>query len=360
VALAGCSSSGDGDDPSRTSTATDGAPPPTTRPGTETSPADETTSDVGPQPPLEESQRHLGLSRQVLLDNVISGGPGKDGIPSIDDPQFVDVPTADETLGDASRIIGIVRDGEARAYPRQILVYHEIVNDEIGGHPVNITYCPLTGTALGFERGETTFGVSGRLVNNNLVMYDRGTDSWWPQIAGTAIRGHLHGATLREVPLHWTRWDLWKQAFPDSTVLSEETGYIRAYGEDPYGYDYYSSGPPLFPPVLSSDRFDDKTVVLGARGRDSALAVLKSHLERERLIELTLDGEAAVGLYDGSLDTGYVYRNPSGRTVEDTGDGYAVDGERYRPAELPLERVHAFEAMWFAWYGFYPESTVYA
>lgn len=309
--------------------------------------------------PLSDETLHVGWDRQTLRENIVSGGPGKDGIPSIDQPKFVDASTADQTLGDASRVIGIVVDGDARAYPHRILVWHEIANDVVGGIPLSITYCPLTGTALGFERGETTFGVSGRLVNNNLVMYDRATDSWWPQITGTAIRGELKGEFLREVPLAWTKWDRWKRAHPDTKVLSEDTGYIRSYGDDPYGRDYYSSGPPLFEPIATSDRFEPKTTVLGARGTESAICVRKAFLESERIVQVTVDGGPAVAVFDDPLDTGYVYRNPDEKTVTASGDQFEVDGQTYDPAALPLPRMHAFEAMWFAWYGLYPDTAVY-
>lgn len=363
VALAGCAGdNGDGGasptDEQRTTTVhtTEGGATQTQQ--TQTAEETSGTSDASLLP-LSEQTLHVGWEREALRDNLVSGGPGKDGIPSIDEPKFVDAETADQTLGDASRVFGIVIDGDARAYPHRILVWHEIANDVVGGKPVSITYCPLTGTALGFERGETTFGVSGRLVNNNLVMYDRATDSWWPQITGTAIRGELLGEFLREVPLVWTKWDRWKRAHPDTKVLSEDTGYIRSYGDDPYGRDYYSSGPPLFGPLATSDQFEPKTTVLGARGTDSALAVRKAFLETELVVQVTVDGESGVAVFDEPLDTGYVYRNPDEKAVSPSGDQFEVDGEIYDPDSLPLPKMHAFEAMWHAWYGLYPETEVY-
>lgn len=122
-----------------------------------------------------------------------SGGPGKDGIPSIDRPRFLSADTADRHLSEGDIIMGVHLNGQARAYPQNILVWHEIVNDTVGGKNVAVTYCPLTGTGVGFERGETELGVSGRLVNSNMLMYDRATDTYWPQIIATGVHGPLKG-----------------------------------------------------------------------------------------------------------------------------------------------------------------------
>ena len=124
------------------------------------------------------------------------GGPGKDGIPSIDQPRFGRPEAADGFLDDDDRVVGLYLDGQARAYPQRILVWQEIVNDSIGDHRVAVTYCPLTGAAIGFDRGETEFGVSGKLVNSNLIMYDRATDTEYPQILAAGIDGELAGRSF--------------------------------------------------------------------------------------------------------------------------------------------------------------------
>lgn len=157
-------------------------------------------------------------------------------------------------------VFGVVRNGVAKAYPQRLLVYHEIVNDTIDGEAVGITYCPLTGTVQGFERGDSTFGVSGLLINNNLVMCDRGTETLWPQIPATGIDGQLAGESLREFPLVWTSLGAWRETHPDTTVLTKTTGYVRRYGQDPYGggYDthpleprgFYRREPTLYPTLV--------------------------------------------------------------------------------------------------------------
>jgi hypothetical protein len=219
---------------------------------------------------------------------------------------------------------------------------------------------------MGFERGETTFGVSGKLLNNNLVMYDRETDSRWPQILATAISGSFEGESLREFRLVWTTWDRWKSAHPEAAVLSTDTGHIRNYDNDPYGSyvpnrrGYYARNSTLFPPLGSDDRLSNKRVVLGARTGSGRIAFRKAALREAGLLSGEVGGTAYLAAYDSALDTGYVYRSPEGASFS-RGDGdeiVADDGTTYDPADLPLDRVYAFDAMWFAWSGFYPSTAL--
>ncbi len=246
-----------------------------------------------------------------------------------------------------------------------MLVYHEIVNDAVGGTPVSVTYCPLTGTAQGFERGETTFGVSGDLLNSNLVMYDRGTDSRWPQMLATAIEGDLAGETLREFPLHWTTWERWREAHPETAVLTEDTGHVRDYGSDPYGgYDprrgYYADDGTMFAPLSADDRLNDKTVVVGARAAEGAVAVEKTALRDDGVVDAPAGDARFLAVHDPALDVARVYRNPENRTFRSDGGGVVdADGERRDPADLPLPGMLSFDAMWFAWAGFYPSTELY-
>ncbi len=302
----------------------------------------------------------------ALRDEVLSGGPPKDGIPSIDEPTFWGVDRADRELRDRDVVFGLVRNGEVKAYPQRILVHHEIVNDVVGEQPVAVTYCPLTGTAMGFRRGETTFGVSGELLNNNLVMYDRATDSRWPQVLATAISGEFEGKSLQEFRLVWTTWRKWRTAHPETRVLSTDTDALRDYGNDPYGSyvpdpaGYYSRDATLFPPLGRDDRLPNKAVVVGVRTGDGRLAVEKSALREAGLLSGSAgsdDESTHLAVYDPTLDTAYVYRNPDDAAF-DYRDGRAVaaDGTSHVPADLPLDRVYAFDAMWLAWAGFYPST----
>jgi hypothetical protein len=316
-------------------------------------------------PPLADESLALGHTTAYLREQIMEGGPDKDGIPSIDDPAFEGA--AEAYLDDDEPVFGVVVDGDVRAYPQSILVWHEIVNDTVGGVPVTVTYCPLTGTAMGFQRGETTFGVSGRLVNNNLVMYDRATDSRWQQVAATSIEGVHEGRSLRELPVRWTTWGAWRRAHPETRLLSTDTGYVRDYSRDPYGdyaprSGYYERGNDhtLFAPLSDDDRLPKKAVVVGARTATGAAAFEKRAL-RERGVARARAGETRlVAAHAPDLDVGHVYR-ADGATVEGAGAGrVTVDGETYAADALPLDPVVAFDAMWFAWVGFYPDTALVA
>jgi hypothetical protein len=309
------------------------------------------------------------MSGADLRSAARSGGPSKDGIPAIDDPSFVSAEEA-TFLNPDDVVFGIAREGSVKAYPQQILVHHEICNDAVAGTPLAVTYCPLTGTVLGFRRDGTTFGVSGRLVNNNLIMYDRATEAWWPQVLATAIPGPWNAApperSLQEVRLIWTSWKHWREEHPDTRVLSTDTGYARNYGSDPYGSygppaGYYAQKRTLFPVLNEDDRFHPKTVVMGARTPGGAVAVQKSTLQAGKLIEGTLAGTPILAVYDPRYETGYVYANPEELSFEyDGGTVVTPADERVAPDALSIERIHTFDAMWFAWHGFYPESDVLA
>ena len=187
----------------------------------------------------------------IDLNEVMSGGPPKDGIPAIDEPKFVDNTAAESWLHDQEPVITVVVDGFARAYPVQILMYHEIVNDELNGLALSVTFCPLCNASIVFEReldGRILdFGTTGRLRKSDLVMYDRQTESWWQQFTGTGIVGSLTASKLRRYPAYITSFADFKRAFPHGEVLSRETGFSRPYGNNPYrGYDSITDQPFLF------------------------------------------------------------------------------------------------------------------
>jgi hypothetical protein len=318
-------------------------------------------SDAGP--PLADEQLPLQYDLDELADSAVSGGPPKDGIPSIDEPSFRSADEADDELDPDGVVFGVVRNGEVKAYPQRILVHHEICNDRFGDEPVSVTYCPLTGTVMGFERGDTEFGVSGDLVNDNLVMYDRATDSRWPQMLATATSGELRGRSLREFRVFWTSWQVWRDAHPDTTVLSTDTGHARNYHSDPYGSyapksGYYDSDSLLFPALSRDDRFHPKRVVVGARTDDGVLAVPRGDLLDAGLVAGSVGGVPYVVVNDPDRFVGYAYRNPDGESFAYADGRVRGPDDSHHPADLPLERVYAFDGMWFAWAGFYPELTV--
>ncbi|MBA3761458.1 MAG: DUF3179 domain-containing protein [Gemmatimonadales bacterium] len=197
--------------------------------------------------PVVTAQQQAGwrtdFSRHTVpLNEIVSGGPPKDGIPAIDRPKFIRVAEVDEWLSPREPVVLVAQGNEAKAYPLQILMWHEIVNDVVGGRPVAVTYCPLCNTALAFDRrldGKLLdFGTTGRLRHSDLVMYDRQTESWWQQASGEAIVGKLAGRKLELVSAPLVSWKTFKAAHPNGLVLSRKTGFDRPYGENPYArYD---------------------------------------------------------------------------------------------------------------------------
>ncbi|MGB0435885.1 MAG: DUF3179 domain-containing protein [Mycobacterium sp.] len=277
----------------------------------------------------------------ALAGAVMSGGPGKDGIPPIDRPRFVPARDVDYLENDAP-VFALDHRGEFKAYPQSILVWHEIVNDTVAGVPLTVTYCPLTGTAVGFASppGESwTFGTTGMLVNSNLLMYDRQTESEWPQILGTAISGPRKGTALQPVPLVWTTWRAWRAAHPDSPVLSPETGALRSYGRDPYGSytppsGYYVEPGTYFPVRHSDDRLGDKDVVVGIRSGPDYLAIRKRRIFEDRQMQVEVGGITWRAQWDDDL---------AAATVVHSGTG--------EPADF-------LDAMWFAWFAYYPQTRL--
>jgi hypothetical protein len=321
-------------------------------------------------------------SPEEFTKNIHSGGPPKDGIPPIDRPKYVSAAEAEKFLKANDIVFGLAYQGVVKAYPQKILVWHEIVNDEFKDEKIAITYCPLTGSAVVF-RGRSrdgailTFGTSGKLVNSNLLMYDRQTDSQWPQILGMAIDGANKGMVLQEIPIAWTHWSRWRQRHPNTVVLSTDTGYFRSYGTDPYGsYDrsggYYKSGEPLFPVMAKGDRFSPKEVVVGLKSNGKQMALHKQPLRAKKLINTSLDGVPLVAVYDSDLDFVRVFIRQingkatnfgfeKGRIVDElTGSVWRADGRSVegKMSGSQLKQQTAYDVMWFAWYAFFPATQI--
>ena len=177
----------------------------------------------------------------IDYDDVLSGGPPKDGIPSIDNPKFVKLSKALD-IAPTEPVIGLEVNGVARAYPLRVLTWHEIVNDVIGGTPIAATFCPLCNAAIVFDRrveGQVLeFGTTGKLRNSDLIMYDRQTDSWWQQFLGEGIVGDMTGKRLKALPARLESFEKFAARHPDGEVLVPNDPGMRAYGANPYvGYD---------------------------------------------------------------------------------------------------------------------------
>jgi hypothetical protein len=220
-----------------------------------------------------------------------SGGPPRDGIPPIDDPTFVGV--GDEPIADQEPVIAVELDSVARAYPLQILTWHEIVNDRIGDTPLAVTFCPLCHTAVVFDRTvdgeELTFGTTGNLRFSDLVMWDRQTETWWQQFSGEAVVGELVGEELLEVPSQLISMADFTERFPDGEVLSRETGHDRPYGSNPYtGYDDVNQPPFALQDVELDGRLSPKARVVSIQQGDALVAVPFDLLEDEVVLNETV------------------------------------------------------------------------
>ncbi len=273
----------------------------------------------------------------VPKGEIHSGGPAKDGIPALSKPRLIAAKGATYLAAD-DRVIGVAMGNEARAYPIRILNYHEIVNDQLGGQAIAVTYCPLCDSAAVFDRntpgGLREFGVSGLLYNSNVLMYDRNkrAESLWSQLKSEAISGVQVRNRLKRLPLELTTWSDWQSRHPATTVLSPDTGYGRNYSHSPYG-GYFRSPQLMFPARPSSDRLPAKEKVLGVQvgGKTRAYPRL-AFSEQRRRIEDQLGGRRVVVEFNPAAD--------SLRVVE------AAEG------------VTWVYSLWFSWYAMHPETGV--
>jgi hypothetical protein len=317
----------------------------------------------------------------VPLDQIVSGGPPPDGIPSIDNPKFISVQEASKFLEASELVLGLNINGDIRAYPLQILVWHEIVNDEVGGVPVAVTYCPLCFTNQVFNRTiddvqeVVEFGTSGKLYNSNLVMYDRTSKSLWSQALAEGIVGKHAGTKLERVPFDIAYWKEWKQLYPDSKVLSRDTGSNRPYGADPYG-DYYTNSDLLFPVLNRDDRLGLKEIVVGLENKEQHKAYKLQEIENKKVINDQVNSKpiALFSLYpfmvraydriveDGELTLQFEYDADNNRIIDkQTGsewnfEGMAITGQM---KGKQLTRLPYDEGFWFEWIAFHPKTGLY-
>ncbi|HEV2058725.1 MAG TPA: DUF3179 domain-containing protein [Solirubrobacteraceae bacterium] len=238
----------------------------------------------------------------VPLSEFRSGGPGRDGIPPIDKPRTISQKEADKFLDDREPVL-VVEQGQAvRAYPVQILIWHEIVNDELGGRPIAVTYCPLCNSSVVFDRRVDdrvlTFGTTGNLRKSDLVMWDRQTESWWQQLSAEAVVGELSGERLEVLPSQTLSWADFRRSFAEGDVLSRDTGFERDYGRNPYvGYDERDAQPFLLDGE-ADDRLPAKEHVIAVFvDDDRPLVIPFSRLAREPAVNAQSGGTPLVALY---------------------------------------------------------------
>ncbi len=332
----------------------------------------------------------------VDLGEFLGGGPPKDGIPSIDEPRFESMANAQAWLAPTSPVISLEVGGAARAYPLAILMWHEIVNDTLGGVPVVVTFCPLCNTALVFERtldGTVhDFGTTGNLRFSDLVMYDRQTESWWQQATGGAIVGTLTGKKLTFLAAQIVSLADFAAAHPDGDVLSRDTGNERAYGRNPYpGYDNANERPFLFEGEIDGRLAPKEQVVTIDRG-GSAIAVPYAALENEGVIEIATAPEPVVVFWapgtasalgaatiDAGRDIGatgvfvpiangqrLTFSRTGGRdgaiTDAETGSTWSVTGQATAGplAGSRLEPIVHGNHFWFSWVVFQPDTEIWS
>ena len=328
----------------------------------------------------------------VPLDEIISGGPPKDGIPSIDNPKFVSFDEADEWLKDVEPVIILENKNVARAYPLQILTWHEIVNDLMAGDPVAITFCPLCNSAIAFD-GRLDgmvydFGTTGRLRNSDLVMYDRQTESWWQQFTGEAIVGELTGKKLKMLPASIVSYADFKRAYPNGSVLSRDTGFSRPYGRNPYvGYDRIDNTPFLYTGELDRRLLPMERVVAVTVG-DVDKAYPFSVVSEKRVINDSINGSelvlfhsfgtssaldrddiassrdvGATGVFEPYVDGRKLTFVKDGDLIKDkeTGSawsvlGKAISGSLAGKSLKPIVHANHFA---FVWLAFKPDTLIY-
>ena len=315
----------------------------------------------------------------VPLDQIVGGGPPRDGIPSIDNPKFVSVQEADEFVEDGEFVLGLNINGDIRSYPLQILVWHEIVNDNVGGVPVAVTYCPLCFTNQVFNRtlqdgNVVEFGTSGKLFNSNLVMYDRTSESYWSQAMAQGIVGKYAGTNLQRIPFDVANWKEWKELYPESKVLSRDTGSNRPYGADPYG-DYYTNSQVLFPVSNQDDRLGLKEIIIGLGNSGQYKAYKLQDIEDKKIINDKINNNKSIALlsafpfmvraFDPVIDgqTLQFEYNPQNNTFVDIQtssewnfEGVSITGELQGKQ---LNRLPLDQGFWFEWVAFHPETELY-
>lgn len=331
--------------------------------------------------------------RSISFNEILSGGPPKDGIPAIDDPQFVSIAEAEGWLEDLEPVIVFQEGDDVRIYPLQILMWHEIVNDVVGGRPVAVTFCPLCNTGIVFDatvNGQALdFGTTGRLRFSNLLMYDRQTETWWQQASGDAVIGEHLGSVLEFLPASFISWSEAKGTYPEAEVLSRETGFQRDYGRNPYtGYDNINNSPFLFDGPQTPGQLPAMARVATVELNGEAVAYPNDVLTEERVVNDTVGGVDVVvfwqpgqasALDDARLSegkdvgaSGVFGRTVNGETLtfvmdgetivdEQTGSvwnilGVATEGELAGEELTPVVKVDHF---WFSWAAFRPDTRVY-
>ena len=311
----------------------------------------------------------------IPQDEVFDGGPGQDGIPSIDNPNFT---TASEVdfLDDNDLILGIKIGDEIKGYPHPILDWHEIVNDRVGGSSISLTYCPLTGTGIGWNRSingvETTFGVSGLLYNTNLMPYDRASGSIWSQQRLDCVNGENIGQEAQLYPFIETTWRTWLRAYPESKVLNTDTGFDRNYTFYPYGDYRTNNGNIIFPISNRDTRREAKERVLGVRVDGAFIAYTFGDSRSPELIDDNFNGQDLLIIRSTEMNYISAFLAPADSRsfsissaelpaiiTDSEGNQYDLLGKPMGHTGSALQLADQFIGYWFSWGTFYPDIEIF-
>ena len=282
---------------------------------------------------LEIIQNNFQYDSEFIMPHIVEGGPKKDGIPSIDVPQYISAEEADSFLAPEDIVVGVIVNNRVLAYPAKIMAHHEIVNDNTGEERFSVTYCPLTRSAVGYLGRE--LGVTGQLYNSNLVMYDRETGSRIPQMLGMAIDGPIKDQFLTPLQTELTAWQRWKAVYPETKVLSPETGLGRNYKKNPY-QNYEGTEDVWFSVVAKNDHFSSKKVVTGIELDGHFFAVPKQEMGFMGWIQFPVEDQTLHIVHDKELNVVRAYRN----SIADE------------------NRLHTIDGYWFAWFAYHPDTEV--
>ena len=289
-------------------------------------------------PPRRNPLDQFNITGLIIpRQQILSGGPSKDGIPALSRPKLGAIAQANY-LSPHARVIGLTINGLARAYPINVLNWHEVINDELGGVPIAVIYCPLCDSVSVVDRRLDnrllSFGVSGLLHNSNVLLYDRNDNALWSQIGLTAISGPYVGRSLQHLVWEITQLADWQQKHPESTVVTFNTGHRRDYRKNPYG-EYFANQKLSFPITSHDERLPSKMKVVGIKSGNQAWAYPVSRIARARggRIEEMIEGRRLILQSDSN-----------------TGRITVVEA----PPEAQV--IHTF---WFAWAAFHPKTNIY-
>lgn len=328
----------------------------------------------------EEPEKSEDPSWLIPSDQVLDGGPGRDGIPSIDNPKFTNIDDV-EYLNDGELVLGVYQDGVIKAYPNIILEYHEIVNDLVGEIPLALTYCPLTGTGIGWNRyvdgSVTEFGVSGLIYKNNLIPFDRESSSYWSQMLIQAVHGEQKEKKPDFIHVVEMKWGTWKKAFPNSKVLSRDTGFGETYSRHLYGSDYDTNNDAILFPIENEDnRLPRKQRIHGilAGSVEKAYSISKFP-EQIGITHEAVGGQQIVVAGSSQLNLAVSFlRIVDGTTLtfspvnnnlpiimkDQEGTSWNVFGEAVSGPRTGarLTSTRSYNAYWFAWVDFFPRTQL--